>query len=119
MGGTVAFYAATLGTVGAAASFYGGGVATGRFGFAPVARARDRPQVRRGSVSTATSTKGIPVEQVEALRAAARGGVTCRPRSCATPTANTVSLRRAARRVYNEAAAQTPTRGRCASSPST
>ena len=36
MGGTVSFFAATLGTVGAAASFYGGGVATGRFGLAPL-----------------------------------------------------------------------------------
>jgi len=36
MGGTVSFFAATLGTMGAAASFYGGGVATGRFGLAPL-----------------------------------------------------------------------------------
>jgi carboxymethylenebutenolidase len=32
MGGSVSFYAGTLDIVGAAASFYGGGVATGRFG---------------------------------------------------------------------------------------
>lgn len=36
MGGTVAFFAATLGTIGAAASFYGGDVATGRFGLPPL-----------------------------------------------------------------------------------
>lgn len=36
MGGTVAFYAATLGTVGAAVTFYGGGLTVGRFGFAPL-----------------------------------------------------------------------------------
>ena len=32
MGGTVSFFAATLSTVGAAASFYGGGLEKGRFG---------------------------------------------------------------------------------------
>ncbi|MDE3064727.1 MAG: dienelactone hydrolase family protein, partial [Acidobacteriota bacterium] len=37
MGGSVALYADTLGLAGAAVSFYGGGVATGRFGLAPLA----------------------------------------------------------------------------------
>ncbi|MHB8378905.1 MAG: dienelactone hydrolase family protein [Acidimicrobiales bacterium] len=36
MGGTVALYAATLATVGAAVSFYGGGLTTGRFGLPPL-----------------------------------------------------------------------------------
>jgi carboxymethylenebutenolidase len=36
MGGTVAFYAATSHTVGAAVTFYGGGVAEGRFGLPPL-----------------------------------------------------------------------------------
>jgi carboxymethylenebutenolidase len=35
MGGTVAFYAATLRALGAAVTFYGGGVAQGRFGLPP------------------------------------------------------------------------------------
>lgn len=69
MGGTVAFFAATLGTVGAAASFYGGGLETGRFGFPPL-------------IELATELKcpwiglygdldaSIPVDQVESLRSA-------------------------------------------------
>lgn len=36
MGGTVAFYAATLRPLAAAVTFYGGGVTTGRFGFPPL-----------------------------------------------------------------------------------
>lgn len=70
MGGTVAFYAATLGTVGAAASFYGGGLSTGRFGLAPL-------------IELATELKcpwlglygdldqSIPIDDVEKLRAVA------------------------------------------------
>ena len=70
MGGSVTVDAATLGTFAAAVTFYGGGVATGRFGFPPL-------------VELATSIrcpwlgcygdldKGIPPEDVEALRAAA------------------------------------------------
>jgi len=70
MGGSVAFVAATMGTFAAAVTFYGGGVTAGRFGFPPL-------------VELATSLacpwlglygdldKGISVEDVEALRAAA------------------------------------------------
>ncbi|MGC1511385.1 MAG: dienelactone hydrolase family protein, partial [Acidimicrobiales bacterium] len=36
MGGSVALVTATRRAVGAAVSFYGGGVATGRFGFDPL-----------------------------------------------------------------------------------
>jgi len=69
MGGTVAFYAATLGIVGAAASFYGGGVETGRFGLAPLLElASDLQSAWIGLYGDLD--KGIPVEQVEALRAA-------------------------------------------------
>jgi len=71
MGGTVAFYAATLGIVGAAASFYGGGVETGRFGLAPLLElASDLKSAWIGLYGDLD--KGIPVEQVEALRAAVR-----------------------------------------------
>jgi carboxymethylenebutenolidase len=69
MGGTVAFFAATLGTVGAAASFYGGGVATGRFGFPPLVElAADLKCPWLGLYGDLDQS--IPVEQVEALRAA-------------------------------------------------
>jgi len=69
MGGTVAFFAATLGTVGAAASFYGGGVATGRFGFPPLVElAADLQCPWIGLYGDLDQS--IPVEQVEALREA-------------------------------------------------
>ena len=69
MGGTVALNAATAFPLGAAVTFYGGGVAEGRWGMAPL-------------VEQATSLRapwlglygdldhGIPVDQVEDLRAA-------------------------------------------------
>ena len=69
MGGSVAFFAATLDLVGAAASYYGGGVATGRFGLPSLLELA--PTLRcawlglYGDLDT-----GIPVEQVEALRLA-------------------------------------------------
>ncbi len=70
MGGSVSFFAATLGIAGAAASFYGGGVETGRFGLASLielAPALACPWLGLyGDLD-----KGIPVEQVEALRVAA------------------------------------------------
>ena len=70
MGGTVTFYAATLGIVGAAASFYGGGIEAGRFGFAPLLELA--PRLRAPWIGLyGDLDKGIPVEQVEALRAAA------------------------------------------------
>ena len=70
MGGTVAFFAATLDIVGASASFYGGGVADGRFGFAPLLESG--PQLRADWIGLyGDLDKGIPVEQVEALRVAA------------------------------------------------
>jgi len=69
MGGTVAFFAATLGTVGAAASFYGGGVATGRFGLPPLVElAGDLKSPWLGLYGDLDQS--IPVEQVEALREA-------------------------------------------------
>lgn len=69
MGGTVSFFAATLGTVGAAASFYGGGVATGRFGLPPLLElAGDLRCPWLGLYGDLDQS--IPVEQVEALREA-------------------------------------------------
>jgi carboxymethylenebutenolidase len=69
MGGTVSFFAATLGTVGAAASFYGGGVATGRFELpALVELAADLTCPWLGLYGDLDQS--IPVEQVEALRVA-------------------------------------------------
>lgn len=69
MGGSVAFYAATLGIVGAATSFYGGGVEHGRFGLAPLVALA--PSLKAPWLGLyGDLDKGIPVEQVESLRAA-------------------------------------------------
>jgi carboxymethylenebutenolidase len=69
MGGTVSFFAATLGTIGAAASFYGGGVATGRFGLPPLVElAADLRCPWLGLYGDLDQS--IPPEQVEALRTA-------------------------------------------------
>ena len=70
MGGTVALHAATRFAIGAAVTFYGGGVAEGRFGLPPLVE--QAPQLRApwlglyGDLDTS-----IPVEDVERLRAAA------------------------------------------------
>ena len=69
MGGTVSFYAATLGTVGAAATFYGGGVENGRFGLPSLLELA--PDLKCPWLGLyGDLDQGIPVEQVEALRAA-------------------------------------------------
>jgi carboxymethylenebutenolidase len=70
MGGTVSFYAWTLGIVGAAATFYGGGIEAGRFGFPPLLELA--PHLKSDWIGLyGDLDKGIPVEQVEALRTAA------------------------------------------------
>jgi carboxymethylenebutenolidase len=67
MGGSVALLAATSGTLGAAVSYYGGGITTGRMGIPPLLEVA--PQLRSpwlglyGDLDT-----GIPVEDVEDLR---------------------------------------------------
>lgn len=72
MGGSVALYADTLGLVGAAASFYGGGITTGRFGLAPLADMA--PSLRAPWLGLyGDLDQHIPPEQVEALRDAAAG----------------------------------------------
>lgn len=69
MGGSVSFYAATLGIVGAAASFYGGGVATGRFGLPSLLELA--PQLSSAWIGLyGDLDKGIPIDQVEELRTA-------------------------------------------------
>jgi len=70
MGGTVTFYAATLRPLGAAVTFYGGGVDVGRFGLPPLVELAPHLQTPwlgcYGDLD-----KGISVESVEQLRAAA------------------------------------------------
>jgi carboxymethylenebutenolidase len=70
MGGTVTLVTAARRDVGAGVTFYGGGVAEGRFGFGPlVEEAKDLRAPWLGLFGDEDA--GIPVEQVEALRAAA------------------------------------------------
>jgi carboxymethylenebutenolidase len=70
MGGSVALVAATQRSIGAAVTYYGGGLAEGRFGYPPLIELapllRTPWQGHFGDLD-----KGIPVDQVEALRAAA------------------------------------------------
>lgn len=69
MGGTVAFLAATRFELAAAVTFYGGGVAEGRFGFAPLVEiGADLKAPWLGLYGD--TDQGIPVEQVESLRQA-------------------------------------------------
>ena len=69
MGGTVSFYAGTLHPLGAAVTFYGGGVSQGRFGLPSLVDLAPRLQApwlgHFGDLN-----RGIPVADVEALRAA-------------------------------------------------
>lgn len=70
MGGSVAFFGATLGVVGAAATFYGGGIETGRFELGSLLALA--PMLKCAWLGLyGDLDKGIPVEQVEALREAA------------------------------------------------
>jgi carboxymethylenebutenolidase len=67
MGGSVAFIMATEFELGAAVTFYGGGVAEGRFGFPALADAA--PSLRAPWLGLyGDQDHTIPVEQVEALR---------------------------------------------------
>jgi carboxymethylenebutenolidase len=75
MGGAVALFADTLGLVGAAVTYYGGGVTTGRFGLAPLVELA--PSLTAPWLGLyGDRDPSIPVEQVEALgEAAARAPV--------------------------------------------
>ncbi|MEN0135607.1 MAG: dienelactone hydrolase family protein [Rhodococcus sp. (in: high G+C Gram-positive bacteria)] len=69
MGGTVAFHTATRLDLGAAVSFYGGGIAKGRFGYPTQLDAAGRLRTSWLGLF-GDRDKGIPSEDVEALRAA-------------------------------------------------
>lgn len=70
MGGSVTFVAAVDHRLGAAVTFYGGGVTEGRFGFEPLVELA--PGLRTPWLGLyGDLDKGIPVEQVETLREAA------------------------------------------------
>lgn len=70
MGGSVALYAATHVAIGAAVSFYGGGVVEGRFGMGSLAELA--PGLRTPWLGLYGDEDGsIPVAHAEALRAAA------------------------------------------------
>ena len=72
MGGAVAFETATRHDLGAAVTFYGGGVTEGRFGFPSLTDLA--PDLRTPWLGLyADLDKGIPPDQVEGLRAAAAG----------------------------------------------
>lgn len=75
-GGTVCFAAAIHNALGAAVTFYGGGIAEGRFGFPPMAELAPKLQTPwlglYGDLDLPSDHgAGIPVEEVEALRRAA------------------------------------------------
>ena len=71
MGGGLSLYTNTLGLVGAAISFYGGGVATGRFGLPSLIELA--PTLKAPWLGLyGDLDQGIPVDQVESLRQAAR-----------------------------------------------
>jgi carboxymethylenebutenolidase len=72
MGGTVAFFAAARYPLGAAVTFYGGGIAEGRFGYP--SQIETAPGLKTPWLGLyGDLDKGIPVEDVESLRQAAAG----------------------------------------------
>ena len=72
MGGTVAFIEAATRTLGAAVTFYGGGIAQGRFGSPSLLKLA--PELKTPWLGCyGDKDHGIPVEQVERLREAVEG----------------------------------------------
>ncbi len=70
MGGSVVVLAAATHTLGAAVTFYGGGVATGRFGLPPLVELA--PTLKTPWLGVfGDKDQGIPTDQVETLRDAA------------------------------------------------
>jgi carboxymethylenebutenolidase len=72
MGGSVTFYAATLRPLGAAVTFYGGGVAEGRFGLPSLVEQAPKLQTPWLGLY-GDLDQGIPSDEVEQLREAAAG----------------------------------------------
>jgi carboxymethylenebutenolidase len=70
MGGTVAFLAAARHVLGAAVTFYGGGIVEGRFGMPPLVEMAPNLQTPWLGLYGDTD-QSIPVEDVESLRVAA------------------------------------------------
>ena len=70
MGGSVTLVAAADHELGAAVTFYGGGVSQGRFGFDPLVEVAPRLQTPWLGLF-GDLDQGIPIDDVEALRAAA------------------------------------------------
>jgi carboxymethylenebutenolidase len=67
MGGTVAFFAATQWHLGAAVTFYGGGISQGRFGFPSLLDIA--PELQTPWLGLyGDRDQGIPVDEVESLR---------------------------------------------------
>jgi carboxymethylenebutenolidase len=72
MGGSVTFFAATSRAVGAAVTFYGGGVDQGRFGLPSLVE--QAPNLKTPWLGLYGDVdKGIPIEEVEHLREAVSG----------------------------------------------
>jgi carboxymethylenebutenolidase len=70
MGGSVAFFAAARHPLGAAVTFYGGGVAEGRFGMPSLIEMA--PELKTPWLGLfGDKDQGIPIDDVEALRSAA------------------------------------------------
>lgn len=69
MGGTVAFAAATERSIGAAVTFYGGGITSGRFGFSSMLEMAEHLEAPWLGLY-GDEDRGIPVEEVEELRKA-------------------------------------------------
>ncbi|MGA2124335.1 MAG: dienelactone hydrolase family protein [Acidimicrobiales bacterium] len=67
MGGSVALYSATLGTIGAAVSFYGGGISVGRMGLPPLLEVAEH-LVSPWLGLYGDLDSGIPISDVEDLR---------------------------------------------------
>jgi carboxymethylenebutenolidase len=72
MGGSVTTYAAATRPLGAAVSFYGGGLSKGRFGMEPLVELAPRLQTPWLGIF-GDLDQGIPVDEVEAMRSAAKG----------------------------------------------
>jgi len=70
MGGSAAFFVGLERAIGAAVTFYGGGIAQGRFGWPPQLEVATQMQTPWLGLY-GDLDKGIPPDQVEALRAAA------------------------------------------------